>query len=175
MNDVLDLAEARPAAARRPCPQVQLRPLIAADFDLIFEHLNDPVAVRMAGFTLPDPSNRAEFDAVWRKVLAHPSAWVRAVVADGRFAGHIACYQFRPEREVGYWIGRRWWGRGVATAALRLLLAQVPHRPLAARVPHDNPGSVGVLHKCGFAPRWEERAFACGRGEEVGVQVLVLD
>ena len=144
MDDVLEFAEPRPAAARRPCPQVQLRPLIAADFDLIF-------------------------------VLAHPGTWVRAVVADGRFAGHIACYQFRPEREVGYWIGRRWWGRGVATAALRLLLAQVAHRPLAARVPHDNPGSVGVLRKCGFAPRWEERAFACGRGEEVGVQVLVLD
>src|SRR5690606_23382047 len=54
-------------------------------------------------------------------------------------------------RLVGYWIGRAYWGRGVATAALTELVATHERtRPLHAYVARDNAGSVRVLEKCGF-------------------------
>jgi len=54
------------------------------------------------------------------------------------------------EREVGYWIGREHWGRGVATAALAAFVAEVTERPLFAHVVNSNAGSIRVLEKCGF-------------------------
>jgi RimJ/RimL family protein N-acetyltransferase len=54
-------------------------------------------------------------------------------------------------REVGYWIGKAYWGKGIATAALAEFLAVEPTRPLYAHVARHNLGSVRVLEKCGFA------------------------
>jgi RimJ/RimL family protein N-acetyltransferase len=73
------------------------------------------------------------------------------------------------ERQVGYWIARDRWGRGIATAALTALLEQVTERPLCARVAAHNRGSLRVLEKCGFRLVGEERQ------EHVAVCVLRLD
>ena len=52
---------------------------------------------------------------------------------------------------VGYWIGKAYWGRGIASAALRLFLDDVErHRPLLATVVEHNAGSRRVLEKAGF-------------------------
>jgi RimJ/RimL family protein N-acetyltransferase len=51
---------------------------------------------------------------------------------------------------VGYWIGREYWGRGVASRALALFLLEVDERPLHAHVAAHNAGSIRVLEKCGF-------------------------
>jgi Acetyltransferase (GNAT) domain len=57
----------------------------------------------------------------------------------------------RGEREVTYWIGRSYWGKGIATGALKAFLAVDQSRPLHARVAYDNVASHRVLEKCGFA------------------------
>ena len=49
-----------------------------------------------------------------------------------------------------YAIVRAWWGRGIATRALQLLLEEVQLRPLHARAAATNLGSVKVLTRCGF-------------------------
>jgi RimJ/RimL family protein N-acetyltransferase len=54
------------------------------------------------------------------------------------------------QRKVGYWIGKEFWGRGIATRALALFLAEVSERPLYASVATSNVGSIRVLEKCGF-------------------------
>ena len=53
-------------------------------------------------------------------------------------------------RLVGYWIGKPFWGRGIATAALAAFLDEEPIRPMRARVSDRNRGSIRVLEKCGF-------------------------
>jgi hypothetical protein len=53
-------------------------------------------------------------------------------------------------REVGYWLGREFWGQGIATQALALFLEEEPTRPLVAHVAKHNIGSRRVLEKCGF-------------------------
>ena len=71
-------------------------------------------------------------------------------VADGAVAGNIGCWTQDGLRLVGYWIGRDFWGRGVATTALAELAAEIPERPLHAWVAATNVGSIRVLEKCGF-------------------------
>lgn len=78
------------------------------------------------------------------------------------------------EREVTYWIGRPYWGRGAASAALRHILGIVPERPLHARAAADNAGSLRVLEKCGFVVTGRNRDFAHGRGEETEEALLIL-
>ncbi len=64
--------------------------------------------------------------------------------------GSVSVYGEAGEREVTYWIDRAYWGKGIATAALRALLTEVTERPLYARVAADNAGSLRVLRTCGF-------------------------
>ena len=103
----------------------------------------------MAAFTPRDPTDWDAFDAQWKRSGRRPTC-VRTVLADGDVVGSAAVYGEPGEREVTYWIDRTYWGRGIATAALRELLAEVPERPLYARAAADNEGSLRVLHKCGF-------------------------
>ena len=56
--------------------------------------------------------------------------------------------------EIGYWIGRPYWGRGYATAAVELLVEEARRRGLErlyAEVFAENPASMRVLEKAGFA------------------------
>ena len=46
-----------------------------------------------------------------------------------------------------YWVGREFWGKGIATASLRILLAETAERPVHARAASDNVGSLRVLEK----------------------------
>jgi RimJ/RimL family protein N-acetyltransferase len=79
-------------------------------------------------------------------------------VAHGEVVGSIASWQTDGERDVGYWIGRAHWGKGIASAALRAFLHVDRTRPLAAHVAEHNVGSRRVLEKCGFVVDHEERA-----------------
>ena len=93
--------------------------------------------------------DREAFDAHWERVLANPSNVVRVIEVDGEVAGNIGSWEQDGQRFVGYWIGRDFWGRGLATVALAELAAELP-RPLHAWVARSNVGSVRVLEKCGF-------------------------
>ena len=68
--------------------------------------------------------------------------------------------------EVTYWLGREFWGKGLATQALNRMLQLVVDRPIFARAAADNIGSIRVLEKCGFRIIGKNKDFANGRGEE---------
>jgi RimJ/RimL family protein N-acetyltransferase len=77
-------------------------------------------------------------------------------------------------REVTYWIGRSYWGKGIATC-LNAFLTVDPSRPLDARVAYDNVASRRVLEKCGFRVIATERSFAQARSAEIEEFVLRLE
>ncbi len=60
----------------------------------------------------------------------------------------------RHSAEIGYWLGEPFWGRGIATRAVRALtdwaFAQFPLVRIYARVFSSNPASARVLKKCGY-------------------------
>ncbi|MEV1083096.1 GNAT family N-acetyltransferase [Streptomyces sp. NPDC050211] len=154
---------------------VELREIHDSDLPVFYRQMMDPEAVWMAAFTAKDPADRDAFDAHWKRIRSLAGVVQRTVLADGDVVGHVAVFGEPGEREVTYWIDRAYWGRGIATAALRVLLTQAPERPLYARAAADNAGSVRVLARCGFRLTGRERGFANARGEEIDEVVLTLE
>jgi RimJ/RimL family protein N-acetyltransferase len=103
------------------------------------------------------------------------TAIARVIVVDGEVAGSISSWGDPDEREVTYWIGRSYWGKGIATRALNAFLTVDPSRPLHARVASDNVASRRVLEKCGFRVIATERGFAEARSGEIEEFVLRLE
>jgi RimJ/RimL family protein N-acetyltransferase len=126
---------------------VVLRDAVEADLDAFFEHQRDPEATAMALFPARD---REPFFAHWRRLLADDSSIQKTIEDDGEVAGNVLCWEADGRRYVGYWLGREFWGRGLATAGLAGLLEEVKARPLYAWVASSNAGSIRVLEKCGF-------------------------
>jgi RimJ/RimL family protein N-acetyltransferase len=152
-----------------------LRELRDEDLAVLFEQWADPVAVRMAAFTAPDHMDRDAFERRWSRLRADESVIARAIVVDGDVAGTIGSWGGADEREVTYWIGRSYWGKGIATCALNAFLAVDRSRPLHARVAYDNVASQRVLEKCGFRVVATERSFAQARSAEIEELVLRLE
>ena len=134
---------------------VGLRETIETDLPILFRNQADPESSAMAAF----PSRDWEaFVAHQAKIDADETVLSRTIVADGEVAGGVGSWQAEDERAVGYWIGREFWGRGIATAALRAYLSLETTRPLTAYVAAHNLGSRRVLEKCGFTVVRHQRA-----------------
>ena len=127
--------------------QVILRAVSADDLAVFYEHQLDREAAQMAEFPSRDWD---AFMAHWKKIMSDPANILKAIVYDGQVAGNIVSWEHEGEQEVGYWIGREYWGRGIASAALKQFLEQVGIRPLYAFVVKHNIASRRVLEKCGF-------------------------
>jgi len=103
----------------------------------------------MAAFPSRD---RAAFDAHWKaNILGNPGAITQTILVDGEVAGNVGSWAQEGTRLVGYWIGKEYWGKGIATRALAAFLHLVTDRPLYAHVVKHNIGSIRVLEKCGFS------------------------
>lgn len=96
------------------------------------------------------PRSEADFHDHWHNILTDSKTTAKAIIADQHPVGSISCFCCDGQNSVGYWIGRPFWGQGIASTALRLLLAIETRRPLFARVARENGASIRVLQKCGF-------------------------
>ena len=155
--------------------QCVLREVWDEDLPVLFEQWADPIAARMAAFTAPDHVDRDAFERRWSRLRADETVIARAIVVDGEVAGTIGSWGDPDGREVTYWIGRSYWGKGIATGALNAFLAVDLSRPLHARVAYDNVASRRVLEKCGFRVIATERSFANARSAEIEELMLRLE
>lgn len=126
---------------------ISLRVVEDADLDLFYEHQADPVGAAMAVLPI---RNRDALIEHWHRNLAREDNVARTVLVDGSVAGHMVSWEWEGRRWVGYWIGREFWGQGVATSGLSQLCDLLPSRPLYANVAVSNVGSARVLEKNGF-------------------------
>jgi RimJ/RimL family protein N-acetyltransferase len=154
---------------------VELREVRDEDVPVLFEQWADPVAEHMAAFTSPEHMDRDAFDRRWARLRADETIINRAIVVDGEVAGSIGSWGDPGEREITYWIGRSYWGRGIGTGAVKAFLDLDRSRPLYARIAYDNVGSQRVLEKCGFRVIATDRGFAHARSAEIEELVLRLD
>lgn len=153
---------------------IQLRNLTGDDLPTFFELQLDPDANYMADFTAQDPADQLAFNAHWSKILADRTITLKTILYDGQVAGSIMSHTWSGEPEVSIWLGRAFWGKGIAAQALALFLEQHTARPLYTRVDRDNITYLHVLEKCGFTVSGENKWFSTARGKEVDELVLVL-
>jgi RimJ/RimL family protein N-acetyltransferase len=158
-----------------PPSGVRLRPVTDADFDTLFELESDVTGADMIAFLPRDPGDREAFTTHWARITSDDSVMTRIIEADGAFAGYAVSFLTDGERQVGYWITRDLWGRGIATAALEALVAELGERPLWGSTAADNVGSQRVLRNAGFVFDRTERSHAPRRGTEIDENVYRLD
>ena len=156
--------------------ELLLRNVVNDDLLIFFEYQLDPEANYMAAFTAKDPTNQEAFMAHWHRILAEKTNIIQTIIFNGQVAGSVSSYEDEGKPEVTYWLGKEYWGKGIATWALKELLAHHnQRRPMYARVAKDNPGSRRVLEKCGFTVISESKGFANARGQEIEELLLELE
>jgi RimJ/RimL family protein N-acetyltransferase len=151
--------------------EILLRDVTEGDLPILFEQQLDPEATAMAAFPSRD---RESFMKHWANILANESVIVKTIGYEGRVAGSIVSWEMDGEWEVGYWLGREFWGKGIATQALAAYVRLVKPRPLFAHVARHNVGSRRVLEKCGFTVIGED-AYINPAGARVEEFILKLD
>ena len=127
--------------------EILLRDVIEDDLPIFYEQQLDPDAIQMAAFPA---RNQEAFFGHWKKSMSNPTVLLKTALFDGHVAGYVVSWDQSGEREIGYWVGKEYWGKGVATQALTLFLGYVKSRPLFAHVAKHNIASRRVLEKCGF-------------------------
>ena len=151
--------------------EILLRNVIESDLPILYEQQLDPEATTMAAFPSRDHD---AFMAHWKKIMAYEKNLIKTILRDGQVAGYILSWEMEGEREVGYWLGKEFWGKGIATQALAEYINIVKTRPLMAHVARHNVGSRRVLEKCGFKVIGED-TYTNPAGVEVEEFILKLD
>jgi RimJ/RimL family protein N-acetyltransferase len=152
-------------------PPILLRDVITDDLPIFFEQQLDPIATQMAAFPARD---RDAFMAHWAKIMADEANILQTILYGEQVAGNIVSWEHSGECEVGYWLGREFWGKGIATQALALFLEQVTTRPLYAYVAKHNLASIRVLEKCGFTITREDHGLSSTGDTEIEDAILIL-
>ncbi|MCP4140418.1 MAG: GNAT family N-acetyltransferase [Chloroflexi bacterium] len=145
-----------------------LRNVIKDDLEIFFQNQLDQEANQMAAFTAKDPSNRKTFNAHWQKILNNKAVIIKTIIFKEDVAGSVLSYENQGKPEISYWLGKEYWGQGIATWALKEFLEKHNKaRPIFARVAKDNFSSSRVLEKCGFLVVRESKGFANARSQEI--------
>ena len=150
---------------------VSLRNVERDDLPRIYEFQIDPESNRIA-VTITRIAEA--FNSHWETALQDPNITAKAIVIGDVLAGCISCFKMDGIDSVGYWLGREFWGRGIASRALELLLTEVSVRPLYARVATSNSASLRVLQKCGFVVENVQFSPADNRYPECELALLIL-
>jgi ribosomal-protein-alanine N-acetyltransferase len=145
--------------------KVTLRKFKISDLDRIMEMFPDPAVTSAIGLTLsakPPKITRA-FERKWLKKSIKeyskkkPKSYNVAIIVDGIHVGNVGSFDYdysNGSAEIGYWIGKDFWGKGIATAALKLFVDEIANKfKLKRIVGHAftfNPASRKVMEKCGF-------------------------
>lgn len=136
------------------------------DLEALVRHANDPLVPRGLSERFPHPYTRGDGEAFLAGRVVDLRDPVLAIEIDGQACGTIAVRPGQGERrysaELGYWIGRTYWGRGWMTRIVGTYVAwAMQTRPLyrvQATVLDSNPASATVLLRNGFV---EEGVSRC--------------
>jgi RimJ/RimL family protein N-acetyltransferase len=161
--------------------RLRLRATQGADADWIAEQAGDIDVARMTT-RMPHPYSRADAES-FLEVVAQADPAKEAVFAVERQDGEpIGVLGFHPKEsgqpEIGYWLGRRHWGRGYATEAAQGALDWAKHgwrkRWMIGGHFADNPASGQVLCKAGFLYTGETKLLhSVARGAPAATRMMV--
>ncbi|KAK7989212.1 aldehyde dehydrogenase [Apiospora arundinis] len=171
-------------------PKCYLRPYDLRDAPAASSLANDAEVVRFLRDRFPHPYTLADSESFIKSTLEAKPALDFAIFAtpdgegsEGEFAGGMGLTPGRDVQsrtwELGYWVGQKFWGQGIATTAVkafaRWAFQTFPelHR-IEAEAYHMNLGSMRVLEKAGFTKDGVRRGAACKKGVVMDVHVYGL-
>ncbi len=133
-----------------------LRPLKEEDAEDLYEYAKDPAVGPITGW--PPHRSPEESREIIRRVLSGAECYALCLKTDGRAIGVIELMPApggrESERELGYWLGRPFWGRGLMPEAARELLRRAFEDLGVTKVwcgyYEGNRKSERVQEKCGF-------------------------
>lgn len=140
-------------------PGVQLRRWRADDRAALLRHADDPEVARYTSHRFPNPYTEADAVKFLRAQQRRRKGELGfAIEVDGEACGGIAAHAGEGVdahvAELGYWIGRAHWGRGlmsrVVAAFWPLAMRELQLYRLFARVVKDNAASARLLERNGF-------------------------
>ena len=147
--------------------KIKLEDTIEMDLDCLFSFQLDKEANYLAAFTSKDPNDKNAYIEKWTRLLSDITVNSKTIFLNGEIVGSIAKYEMDGQSEITYWIGKYFWGKGIASKALQQFLKTEKIRPIYGRVAYDNHGSQKVLEKCDFKKIGIERGFANSREIEI--------
>ena len=149
-------------------PRLRLRPLMADDAPEIARLAGDWDVARMTAL-IPHPYTLA--DAQSFIASAAGSDHTFAIERDGVLVGCCGARSASGTYEIGYWVGKPYWGKGIATDAARALIAHMRAREpgCAIAISHmaENEASARVIKKLGFRRTGEKQTFCVARASAV--------
>jgi RimJ/RimL family protein N-acetyltransferase len=160
------------------CGVAILRAWRAEDLDSLVASASDESVSRGLRDRFPYPYTGDDGRA-WlaRAIDESDRAW--AIDIDGAAVGGVSLHPgndvYRHSAELGYWIGQRHWGRGLVTRILGVFVPRAMHafrlHRVFASVYANNPASMRVLEKCGFAREGVHASAVVKRGELLDLHV----
>jgi len=107
---------------------------------------------------MPHPYTLADAEIYVRERVENPEKLMFCIEVEGEAVGGIGLHPGqdvnRLTAELGYWLGEAYWGRGIATAAVRAVVRHgfdtLPLNRIEAYVYANNPASARELEKAGF-------------------------
>lgn len=154
--------------------EIILRPTIVQDLETLFTFQVDKEAIHQAAFTPKDPTDKSAYIAKYSKLLEDPTVNNQTILLENKIIGSLAKFVMSGDNEITYWIDKNYWGKGIATKALKKFLRIEKSRPIFGRVAFDNIGSQKVLEKCGFIKIGTDKGFANARQEEIEEYIYKL-
>jgi len=172
------------SCCRLETERLLLRPLEASDISRLVPLIGDyEVAKNLSRVPYPYSEDQArEFleKAALERARGESYAFAATLKTDGVLIGGCGVHLKDDGMfEIGYWLGKPYWGRGYASEAARRLagfaFAELKAPVLKARYFHDNPASGHVLKKLGAVPAGAEHVDCLARGHAVYCHKVVVD
>ena len=141
--------------------RILLRHWQESDAEALFKYASDPDVGPRAGW--PAHKSVEESLEIIRTFFHNDTTWAIVLKETGEAIGCIGYYTHETSNipigendcEVGYWIGKPYWNRGICTESLKLMLDYCIHEKHFENIWADhftgNPASGRVMEKCGFS------------------------
>jgi len=152
----------------------ELRAVRRSDAGLLAFHSGDARVARMTS-SIPHPLPPGATEA-WVERVSKPGREEDAWIIDGTRSGWPEVigvislkHVIRGQSEIGYWVAPAFWNTGIASEAVKALIAANPlnDSTICAAVHQDNPGSARVLTQAGFDYLGDAETFSVARNARV--------
>ncbi|AUP79660.1 GNAT family N-acetyltransferase [Flavivirga eckloniae] len=147
--------------------RIRLRQTEKTDLEHFFLFQLNEEANYLAAFTSKDPTDKTDYFEKWTKLLDDPKINIRTILDNETVVGSIVKFEIEGQAEISYWLDKSFWGKGIATMALKEFLIIENTRPIFGRVAFDNLGSQKVLEKCRFIKTGVDKGFSNARQAEI--------